>query len=437
MQMYEPPVTAGIARELRRGLWPLTLLWLLAGCVTTEVRTVDMTPPAQDRTAQPEELLLDVGIAAFDANVPDDYDEQIDRLIQPEIRRAESNYMPYVAKNLLQSTGNWGAVRVVPVPTDAVDVTVTGRILESHGERLRLALKVQDATGREWFEKEYSALASKYAYSDSMPPGTDAFQGVYRDLADDMLHYRQSLTEADLRRIRATAEMRFARGFAPDAFGDHVVTDASGNAQLTRLPAENDPMLERVRRIREREYLFIDTLDEYYAEFYRRMYPSYQGWRAANYVETLAYRDLKAQSNARLLGGTLAIASGIGGIYGSDNAFVDATGLLAIPAGVTLIKTAVNKKNEAAMHAERMREVGTSAEGELMPYTMDLENQTATLHGSVSEQYHQLRRILRKLYYEDMQLPAPPDVDEDTGDGATGSADFDDTLTPDGQGGAR
>ena len=390
----------------------LALTALLAGCVSTELRSVDMTPPEQSLVAIPEELLLDVGVAVVDPNVPEDYDEQIDRLVQPEVRRAESNYIPYVAKNLLQGTGNWGAVRVVPVPTEAVDLMVTGRILESHGERLRVQFVVTDATGRQWLNKEYIGLASKYAYSDSLPAGTDAFQTVYRTLSDDMLAYRDLLTHDELKRIRATAEMRFARGFSPDAFGSHVQSQENGQYVINRLPAEDDPMLERIRRNRERDYLFIDTLDEYYAEFHRRMYKPYDGWRSSNYSETVAYRDLKAQSNARMLGGALAIVSGIGGIYGSDNAFVDANGLLAIPAGVTLIKSAITKKHEAAMHAEVMREVGTAAESELMPYTMDLENQTLTLHGSVQDQYEQLRGVLRRLYFEDLQLPPPPDLDK-------------------------
>ena len=77
---------------------------LLAGCVTHTVRTVDMTPPDQLAEAQPEELLLDIGVRVFDPNVPEDYDEQVERIITPEIRRSEANFMAYVQKNLLQST---------------------------------------------------------------------------------------------------------------------------------------------------------------------------------------------------------------------------------------------------------------------------------------------------------------------------------------------
>ena len=160
---------------------------LLAGCVSQEVRIVDMTPPEQLEHEQAESELLDIGIAIFDPNVPEDYDEQIKQLIQPDIRRAEANYMPYFAKNLLQSTGNWGAVRVVPRPTHAVDVSVTGKILHSNGESMEVELTAEDATGKRWFSNRDQALASKYAYDEGIPQGIDPFQTIYKNFADDLL----------------------------------------------------------------------------------------------------------------------------------------------------------------------------------------------------------------------------------------------------------
>ena len=158
----------------------------LNGCVSTTVRVVDMTPPEQAATTLAEDQLLDVGIAVFDPNVPTDYDERIEKLILPEVRNTESQYIPYFLKNLLQSTGNWGAVRVVPRPTHAVDVTVSGKILRSDGSQLDLEVTVTDATGREWFTREYSALASKYSYEAGMPANVDAFNAVYKNVANDM-----------------------------------------------------------------------------------------------------------------------------------------------------------------------------------------------------------------------------------------------------------
>ena len=380
----------------------------LAACVSESVRTVDMTPPKQFSGVQDEALLLDVGVAVLDPNIPETFDEQVEQLVNPDIRRAEAQFMPYFAKNLLQSTGNWGAVRVVPRATHAVDVTVTGKILQSDGERLVQEFAVTDARGVVWFTKTYRAEASKYAYSPTVPPDIDPFQANYKQLADDMLAYRESLDEAEVRAIRATAEMKFARDFAPDAFHTHVQARPDGGFELLRLPAEEDPMLARVRRVREREYVFIDTLDEYYDNYHRQMYGAYQNWRAATYSEAASLRELKAQARTRTWAGIAAIGAGIGGIYESDNPFIDATGLVAIGAGAALIKNAVAKRNEAAMQAEALQELGVAAEAEIMPHTMELENETVRLQGTVDEQYQELRRILRQLYFEDLGLPTPP-----------------------------
>ena len=384
----------------------------LAGCVTETVRIVDMTPPAQLDRVQAESELLDIGIAIFDPNVPEDYDEQIKLLIQPDIRRAEANFMPYFAKNLLQSTGNWGAVRVVPRPTHAVDVSVTGKIIHSNGESMEVELSVQDATGKQWFSRTYDALASKYAYDEGIPQGIDPFQTIYKNFADDLLEYRRNLTLDQVLTIRATAEMKFAQDFAPDAFSDHIGENSKGEFELKRLPAEDDPMLTRVRKVREREYLFIDTLDEYYENFHREMYPAYQNWRRASYAEAIAYKELRAQSRARTIGGVVAIAGGIAAMSESSNAYVQTSGLVSIMSGAMLLKTAITKRDEAQIHAEVLEEVGIAAEAEIMPHTIELENQSVRLQGNVDEQYDELRGILRKIYYADLGIPDPDAVPE-------------------------
>ena len=379
----------------------------LTACVAESVRTVDMTPPKQFSGIQDEALLLDVGVAVLDPNIPESFDEQVEQLVNPDIRRAEAQFMPYFAKNLLQSTGNWGAVRVVPRATHAVDVTVTGKILQSDGERLVQEFTVTDARGVVWFTETYHGEASKYAYSPTVPPDIDPFQANYKQLADDMLAYRESLDDARVRAIRATAEMKFARDFAPDAFDGHVRPQPDGSFELLRLPAEDDPMLARVRRVREREYVFIDTLDEYYATYHRQMYGPYHNWREATYSEAASLRELKAQARTRTWAGIAAIGASIGAIYDSDNPYIDATGLVGIGAGAALIKNAVAKRNEAAMQAEALQELGVAAEAEIMPHTMELENETVRLQGTVDEQYQELRQILRQLYFEDLGLPPP------------------------------
>ena len=229
----------------------LSSVFALTACVTQTVRVVDLTPPQQGSLVQNEDLLLDIGISVFDPNVPEDYDEQVENLVMPEIRQAESQYFPYVAKNVLESTGNWGAVRVVPRTSLAVDVTVSGVIIESSGEKLVLDVRVVDARGVSWFEKRYDSLASKYSYQKNIPKGVDAFQTLYKEIADDMLAFREQLTESEIQTIRTVAELRFARSFSEEAFGDHIGLTDQDYFYIKRLPAEADPMLIRTRPIRQ------------------------------------------------------------------------------------------------------------------------------------------------------------------------------------------
>ena len=401
-------------------LWRILLLvglFQLYGCVTQTVRTVDMAPPETLRVPPSEELLLDVGISVFDPNVPESFDEQNELNIQPEIRRAESNYMAYVAKILLQSTGNWGAVRVVPRLSYAVDVTVSATILHSDGERLNLRVVASDARGRVWFDNVYETLASKYAYDASMPRDIDPYQATYNKIANDLLRFRMALTDDEILAIRTTAEMLFARDFATDAFEDYVIETTPGAYQIRRLPAPDDPMLSRVRMIREREYLFIDTLDEYFSSFANEMFTPYQSWRRATYGEAIAYREERNKARARLLAGTAGIVAGVAA-QTSDNTVTQYGGTMGIIGGAMMIKSGIAKRADAQLHIEVLRELGTSAEAEIMPHTIELENESIALQGSVNEQYEELRRILRKIYRTEMgdgDLKATEQPESDAG----------------------
>ena len=78
--------------------------------------------------------------------------------------------------------------------------------------------------------------------------------------------------------------------------------------------------------------------------------------------------------------------------------------------GALTVKSAIGQRAEAAISADILRELGTATEAEVVPHTLELENRTVSLQGSVDEQYDELRGILRRLYFEDLGLPVPPDV---------------------------
>ncbi len=381
----------------------LTVAITLTACVSQTVRTVDMTAPSQPSTDIPEALLLDVGVALFDPGIPEDPEKREQKVIIPDVREAEANFIPFTLKRMLQSTGQWGAVRVVPRPSSAVDVSVWGEILHSDGERLELKVAVSDATGKVWFNRRYVARASKYAYdTDLVPADIDPFQPIYRMIHDEMVAHREQLTAADIQNIRQVGELRFAEEFAPEAFSDYLVLERK-IYQLNRLPAENDPMLERIRSIREREYLFIDTLEEYYAEFRQDMSGPYQNWRKYTFEEAIALQELRAKARANTLAGVGAVVMGLAAQM-SDSTIARSAGQVGIIGGGVLLTQGFKYRAEARMHLSALEELGSSLQSEVTPSVIELEDRTITLTGTVDQQSEQWRDILRELYRSESGL---------------------------------
>ncbi|MEJ2130682.1 MAG: hypothetical protein P8Y95_03455 [Gammaproteobacteria bacterium] len=375
----------------------------LTACVSQTVRTVDMTQPTQANVDIPEELLLDVGVTLLEPGIPEDPEKREAKAILPDVRLAEAHYIPFTLKRMLQSTGQWGAVRVITRPSNAVDVSVRGEILHSDGERLELKVEVVDATGEVWFKERYEARASKYAYDEeTVPADIDPFQPIYRKIHDDMVAYREQLSAADVERIRQVAELRFAGDIAPEAYGDYVVLDRD-TYRLNRLPAENEPMLERIRRVREREYLFIDTLEEYYSDFRQNMSGPYQNWRKYTFEEAIALKELRAKARANTLAGAGAVLMGLAA-QASNSTVMRSAGQVGIIGGGVLLTQGFKYRAEARLHVSALEELGSSLQSEVTPSVIELEDRTVTLTGTLDEQYEQWREILRELYRSEAGL---------------------------------
>jgi hypothetical protein len=378
------------------------LLAALPACNTTSVRSTQTTPIVHELEPVPEAELMDVGIGIFHPGVDDLSAEK--EGVFPQVRRAEARYMPYKLMETLQMTGNWGIVRVIPDRQSEMDLWIDAEILQSDGESLRLNVTVSDATGRVWYSRKYEETASKYAYDVRNATRQDPFQGLYNRIVNDLMAYRKLLGAADVRAIRATTELKFARRFAPEAYADYLQVDGKGHYTIIRLPAENDPLLQRLRRIRERDYAFVDTLQEYYGSFVRKMEDPYRSWRSESYFETMALRETRRSANAKLIGGIAAVAAGILGAA-SDSQLGQAAGYVGILGGAYAVKEGLGEREEAKMHVEALKELGASLDAEVQPATVTLEDRTVTLSGTVDEQYGQWRAILKEIYQTETGLP--------------------------------
>ena len=237
---------------------------MLNGCTTTQVVTDNSTPATQASEFIPFDELLDIGILPVDSNIPEDLAKIEKELIVPDVRRAESSYISYQLKDTLELTGNWGAVRVTPESSKSVDLELQGKIVESDGEQLKILMRATDARGKVWFERTYEDIASRFSYEK---PKEDPFQDLYNQIANDLLGVREGLSREQLLEIKTVANLKFANDLAPDAFAGYLATPTRGQVKIVQLPAKTDSMMLRVARIKEQEYLFVDTLDDYYSKF--------------------------------------------------------------------------------------------------------------------------------------------------------------------------
>ncbi|MCB1689655.1 MAG: hypothetical protein KDI33_14265 [Halioglobus sp.] len=383
----------------------LGLCLLLNACVNQTIKSTSAPPVQSPTTTVSEEQLLDVAVVVFDPGL-DDYDE--DEAVYPEVRKAEARFMPMQLSQAMQDSGAWGAVRVVPADIEITDLIVRGKILHSDGETLQLAITATDASGEVWLDKTYTGEASRYAYQSPTRNTNDPFQAVYNTIANDLLIELEELSPKERADVRVITELRFARSFSPDAFDGYLKQSRNGKFEVQRLPAENDPMLVRVRQIRERDHVYVDTLQTYYETFDAQMAAPYQDWRSASYEEVQAMERLQAESTRNLIVGGLAVLGGLAAATTGDSQTSRVAGQVAVLGGGLLVKSGLDKRNEAQIHVQALEELGASLEAEVAPQVIDLEDRTVTLSGNVEEQYAQWRALLADIYRAeigDLELP--------------------------------
>jgi hypothetical protein len=352
----------------------------------------------------PEAQLVDVSIDLFAPGVSDTPPSpMLQKGIRASVRKSESRYIPTHLRNTLQSTGQWGAVRVVPGGAGWGELLVTGKILKSNGKDLELELRASDATGRVWLDRKYAQAADVTAYAKERPlDGHDPFQALYNRIANDLLRERERRKPKQLADARAVAEMRFAAYMAPDPFASYVATDRSGATTIVRLPAADDPMLARVRAVRERDHMLIDTLNEFYADFYARMDKPYDDWRAYSYEEQKSLDSIERNSLIKKIGGFIAVAAGIFLLDPRDDHGMKDVMILG---GIAAIDAGFKQDKDKDIHKASLSELADSFEGEITPLLVDVDGKVVQLTGSAEGQYQKWRELLQQIAETDAPLP--------------------------------
>jgi len=374
---------------------------LLPACAVNEVITAEETELVVAETPPDEGQLLDIGIVQFAEGIPKDNDPA-ESGVYEEIRSAESRYLAYHLKTTLQATGHWGAVRVIPSRDAFTDVIISAAIEESDGEFITLDVSVGDARGKTWYRKSYSTQTGVSSYSINRDRRQDPYQKVFNDIANDLRAYVATMPPQSITEIRQVSELQFFADMSPQAYGEHLARDEEGILRVVRLPAENDPAVDRLRQIRERDRLVVDTLNEHYANFYYGIAIPYSSWRKTAREESINYRQVKRSAalqtlmGAVVLAGSLAVDTDHGGRQSrSVNRGLQSIG---IQQGFETMMRGFTRRSEASMHLESIKELSESFGAEAAPMVVSVEGQSRRLTGTAAAQYESWRRLLKEIY---------------------------------------
>ncbi|MDD9891565.1 MAG: hypothetical protein OXU66_07615 [Gammaproteobacteria bacterium] len=329
-----------------------------------------------------EHLLLDIGVKVFDIEIGSDEALEFGEWIFTEIRENETHYLPYVLRNTLLTSNQWGPVRVLPTDDPSMDLTVSGTVLFSDGLQLAMRVIVLDSTGKVWFENDYADQSQFEDYPESTryTPGNpfdstafiEPFQDIYNQINNDLVQYRNGLTREELTNIKRISQLVYARDLSPESFSENLSEDENGFLTITSLPADGDPQFSRVQDMRLRHHVFIDTVDNYYASLYEEMQAPYVVWRKYSYdqIEEESIAESRAYDFSN---------------YGRSRGFL------------TLAQR-YDRYRWSKIFEMEYRDLSVGFNNEIAPAILELNEQVHGLSGTMEEQYIQWRRILRQLF---------------------------------------
>jgi hypothetical protein len=299
---------------------------------------------------------LNISIVTFDPGIPQDRSLHRDLQVFPRVRRIEALYLPFVLRETLVNTHDWGAIRVVPEADAAAELSASATILGSDGETLQLRMRAVDASGQIWLDQVFAGSQ----------------QTVFDDFAASLVAARRGRDDKALATIVELSLLRYAQQLAPAAFDDYLASAPDGTFSIRRLPARDDPMLARIERIRGVEYVFTDAIDAKFRELSAQIAAVYAVWREYR----LKFAQYQAEEAARIGNAKNTAPRGsfeaISGHY--ENYKWD---------------------RQAAQEQEKW---AVGFENEMGPTIAAIETRIAELEGWVADRYDEWRRILAELF---------------------------------------
>lgn len=327
---------------------------------SSEPAIVWQTPEPLVMAQTPAEPLLDIAIELLDPGVRPE-----DSTPVAAVRRLESQLLAGDLRQTLIRSNQWGVIRIVPTASALTPVSIRGRILESNGRDLVLDVLVEDALGTLWFEQ---TMAYRQGPDER---GASGFHGIFNALSNRLLEVWQARNSEKQQALIQAAEITYAQELVPSMFSGMIQRSEQG-WELVRLPAVDDPMLARIDRIRNQEYLFCDTIDQQFTELAARVKPTYALWREAT-LEQIEWLDRYEQRAAAR------------SVKAADSEF-------------SRMQAEYAAYRSFRIQEQALFDLAEAFDGESQTTVMRTQDQVFKLEGTLETQYDTWRRLLRDIY---------------------------------------
>ena len=314
---------------------------------------------------------LNVSIALFDPGIPEDKSVHRELNVFPRIRNIEAMFLPFVVHDALRESGEWGAIRIVPETDPAAELLIRGRIEHSDGATLRLHINAVDATGRVWIDRPYTGDVTD-GYADDDEEITESHEPLYAAIVNDLSRVLDELSYKDKVTIAEVSLLRYGNEVAPAAFGEFVSVTPDGAVTINRLPATDDPMIQRIALVRETEYVITDAMDMRFRELSVEIASVYDIWREFR-RKTLKY----AQEDLRRAEATLDDGS---------------------PGSYESLKSAYDNYRYHRITEQEQDRLAVAFYTEVGPRVEAMEEQVDEMQDWVDAKYAEWRRILEEFF---------------------------------------
>jgi hypothetical protein len=305
---------------------------------------------------------LDIGIT-----ISSDIPLQSGTAMEGAFRETEAQLLGAKQRRVFENAGQWGVVRLYPQPSLIPQLMLDMVVLQSDGRQLRVHAMLTGVHGDTLLSDTYLDYASSEGVltADNEDPFTDLFHRIHNDVATKV-----SLMPESEDYLRQLSFLRYAQQLAPQAFEAYLSREGE-SWQLLRAPAEQDPMYQRISKLREYELLFVDTIDEQLTSALREIDTAYRLWLRASkeqldWLEKRRARGVNAEGLA------------------DDSAFARHQ---AVYAAYRSLK----------IHEQELFELVLDLESESRSTALEIEETVVTLEGTLEQQYREWREALAKI----------------------------------------